>query len=74
MMIEKLHYSSRTTEVDGSATQIVNAYQQSTLNTDENMVKIFALIIDALALLSSAINRLKAKSEQVYYDDNATKK
>lgn len=69
MMIEKLHYSSRTTEVDGSATQIVNAYQQSTLNTDENMVKIFALIIDALALLSSAINRLKAKSEQVYYDD-----
>lgn len=68
-MIEKLRNNSRTTEVDGSATQIVNAYQQSTLNTDENMVKIFALIIDTLALLSSAINRLKAKSEQQTYDD-----
>lgn len=68
-MIEKLHNNSRTTEVDGSAHQIVNAYNKTSLGTDERMVKIFTVIIAQLTLLSTAINRLKAKSEQQTFDD-----
>lgn len=69
MMIKKLHNNSRTTEVDGSANQIVSGYNKTILNTDENLVKIFAFIIAQVALLSTSIKRLKAKSEQHAYDD-----
>lgn len=68
-MIEKMLTSSRTTEVDGSVKQIIDGYNKTTLSADERMAQIFAFIIAQAVLLSSAIKRLKAKSEQQTFDD-----
>jgi hypothetical protein len=68
-MIEKLHNSSRTTEVDGSVQQTISGYNKTTLSTDNKLVQIIAFIVAQATLLSAAINRLKAKSEQRTYDD-----
>jgi len=68
-MIPLFMMTSRVTEVDGSALRINNAFQNSGLNTDSNLVKIFEPLQNASALLSAAINRLKVKSEQQTKDE-----
>lgn len=68
-MIPLFSSKSYNTEVDGSTMRILNAYQVSGLNTDSNLVKIFDPLQNASALLSTAINRLKIKSEQQTKDE-----
>lgn len=68
-MIQKINYSSRTTEVDGSVKQIIDGFNRTTLSADERMAQIFAIILEQATLLSAAIRKLKVKSEQQAYDD-----
>lgn len=68
-MIEKILTTSRTTEVDGSANQVISGFNKTALSADEKLVQIINLIIAQVVLLSAAIKRLKAKSEQGTYDD-----
>jgi len=68
-MIPLLMMTSRNTEVDGTCTQIIQGYNATTLNTDENMEKIFLPLKEKSVLLSAAIGRLKEKSVQKTNDE-----
>jgi len=69
MSIQNLIANSRTTEVAGVTTQITQAYNATTLNTDSNMEHIFGEVNPLLALLNAAIRRIKEKSEAKAYDE-----
>jgi len=62
-MIDKLMYSSRTTEVDAASMRIVAAFKKSNLNTDSHLTGIFASLETGSASLTGAINRIKIESE-----------
>ncbi|HKJ78268.1 MAG TPA: DUF6261 family protein, partial [Prolixibacteraceae bacterium] len=68
-MIAKLLSKSRTTEVDGTAGRIISAYQNTSLNTDPNLEKIFSPLQNYSQQLTEAINRLKGKSTQQTNDE-----
>lgn len=68
-MIPLLMMTSRNTEVDGTTSQIIQAYDGTTLNTDANLEKIMNPLKDLSVLFSGAIRHLKEKSEQKGYDD-----
>ena len=60
---------SRVTEVDNSFTRISGAYQNTTLNSDPNLVKIFSPLQEKSTLLTAAIRRLKTQSAQQPNDE-----
>jgi hypothetical protein len=60
---------SRVTEVDNSFTRISGAYQNTTLNSDPNLVKIFGPLQEKSTLLTEAIRRLKTQSAQQPNDE-----
>ena len=62
-MIEKLIAKSRTTEVDAASIRIIGAYKNTGLSSDAHLVKIFSKLESKSAILTSAINRMKAESE-----------
>ena len=69
MSIQTLIANSRTTEVDGVATQLIRGYDGSTLNFDPNMEHIFGELKPAEVLLNAAIRRMKEKSEAKAFDE-----
>jgi hypothetical protein len=68
-MIPLFSKRSYNTEVDGSITRILNAYQNSGVKTYSDLAKIFEPLQNKSVLLSAAINRLKVKSEQQTKDE-----
>lgn len=68
-MIPFLSARSRNTEVDGTAGRIISAYQNTPLNTDPNLEKIFSPLQNYSQKLTEAINRLKEKSTQQTNDE-----
>ncbi|MCK3684977.1 DUF6261 family protein [Maribellus sp. YY47] len=70
MSIQPLIANSRTTEVDGVATQVIRGYDTNPLNFDPNMEYIIGELKPASVLLSGAIRRMKEKSEAKAYDEN----
>ncbi len=61
--------NSRTTEVDAASIRIIGAYKNTGLNSDAHLVKIFSELEPKSAILTSAINRMKADSELEEKDD-----
>ncbi len=68
-MISNLMMKSRVTEVDGTTTQIIQGFDTTTLNTDPNMDVILGELKPLSTLFSSAIRRMKEKSEAKAYDE-----
>lgn len=68
-MIPFLMMTSRVTEVDGTTTQGINAYDATMLNIDVNLEKIMSAVKAKSVLFSSAIKRLKGKSTQKTNDE-----
>jgi hypothetical protein len=68
-MISNLLMKSRVTEVDNSFTRINGAYQNTTLNSDPNLMKIFGPLQEKSTLLAGAIRRLKTQSAQQPNDE-----
>ena len=68
-MISLFMTTSRVSEVDGTITRIINAYQNSGVKIYSDLAKIFEPLQNKSALLSAAINRLKVKSEQQTKDE-----
>lgn len=68
-MIPFLIMTSRVTEVDGTTTQGINAYDATELNVDVHLEKIMNPIKAKSVLLSAAIGRLKEKSVQRTNDE-----
>jgi len=62
-MLEKISAQSRTTEVDTVTTQIIAAYQSTSLNSDSNLVSIVNLILPLSTSLNQSINRIKSDSK-----------
>jgi hypothetical protein len=69
-MIPLLVARSRNTEVDGTAAQINNAYDGTTLNSNADLELIMNSIKAKSELLSAAIGRLKGKSDQKSNDED----
>lgn len=68
-MISNLMFRSKVTEIDGTTTQIIQGYDATTLNTDPNMELIFGELKPLSELFTSAIRRMKAKSEAQTLDE-----
>ncbi|MCE4565408.1 hypothetical protein INQ51_13905 [Maribellus sp. CM-23] len=68
-MIPLLMLTSRNTEVDGTAAQLIRGYDGTTLNTDANLEKIMNPLKDDSLMFASAIKRMKEKSEQKTNDE-----
>lgn len=60
---------SKVAEIDGTATQIIQGYDATTLNTDPNLEVIFGELKPLSALFTAAIRRMKAKSEAQTLDE-----
>lgn len=63
IMIEKLNYQSRATEVDAVSSRIRGAYKNTSLQSDPHLPNMFTTLETQTVRLSAAINRLKAESE-----------
>lgn len=61
-MIEKIIINSRTTEMNGSASLMNNAFQKSGLTDDAVLTKVFTPLNEKNAELGEAIDRSKADS------------
>ena len=68
-MISTLLTGSKVTEIDGISTQIIQGYDGTTLNTDPNMVVIFDELKPLSQLFTTAIRRMKEKSEAQTLDE-----
>ncbi|WP_372648456.1 DUF6261 family protein [Draconibacterium sp.] len=68
-MIPTLMIGRKVTEIDGTTTQVIQGYDATTLNTDPNMEVIFGELKPLSALFTSAIRRMKAKSEAQTLDE-----
>lgn len=73
-MIPLLTIRSRNTEVDGTTTQIIQAYNSTMLNSDTNLEKITNPLKDLSTLFATAIRRIKEKSEQKTNDETRDEK
>ena len=62
-MIEKLIFSSRTTEVDSVSINIIGAYKKSDWSADTHLSAIFTSLEAEGARLTAAIKRSKVESE-----------
>lgn len=62
-MTENLSYDSRNAEIDAAVLRCINAYKQTSLNEDQNLDAIMALIGTKSTDLSIAVKRIKTKSE-----------
>ena len=61
-MIEKIIVNSRTTEINGSANLMNNAFQSSGLTSDAFLSPVFSTLNQTNAALGAAIDRSKAES------------
>ena len=68
-MIPLLLNRSRVSEIDGTARRIQSAYQNTALNSDAKLVQILTSLQSKSILLSEAINRIKAESRQMTFDE-----
>jgi len=73
-MISLLMVASKVTEVDGTATQIIQGFDATTLNTDSTMEQIFSELKPLSVLFTTAIRRMKEKSESKAYDEKRDEK
>ncbi|WP_347838565.1 DUF6261 family protein [uncultured Draconibacterium sp.] len=62
-MIEKIIFNSRTTEIDAASMRLIGAYQNTSLSADAHLSAMFTDLESGSALLTAAINRMKAESE-----------
>lgn len=62
-MIAKIISSSRTTEVDGTVTRIIGAYNNTSLGTEPFLSAFFTALAPVSENLGAAINRIKAESD-----------
>lgn len=62
-MLEKLSFSSRTTEVGAALTRMINAYNNTSLNSDPHLAELFTGLTSDSTRLTQSINRAKAISQ-----------
>jgi len=68
-MIEKLMINSRVTEVNAVSMRLVGAYNSTTLGSDTHLNTMFTDLSSLTTALTAAINRSKADSPLVKYDE-----